>query len=297
MPAQVVVDFWENVFCDLLIVDSFKYRLLSSYRRSFGHTDQPLIQQEASYFALVLPLNIGGFSEKEGLDALQDLADFLFDLVQGNKEEKESKEDWELKDQVEGLIGRMYIEGFDYSEVQRAEQDNPLSSKLLPWTVLLSNFTKDLGQQERKLSKRRPSKRYKEGSGQRWVRRASLSVLLDVSASISEASLNIFMTALDGLLSRGHSIRLFQVDDRIRSVSDYRLGYRPALKKGGGTRFNKAIEQIVKEYDQDGLLIFTDGLLQEQACAVSIPHLWILDKDRDLPFDFGIHRVFLSNET
>ena len=297
MSAHFALEYWENVFCDLLIADSFSYRLLSAYRRSLDQVDQPLIRQQGLFYVLVLPLEIGDSEEKEGLVSLLSLADNLLDLVQGGSKSLRSTHDWELKDQLVGLLGSLHMEGVEPPEALRSDISKTAKPEQLPWTLLLSNFTQNLGKQQRKLSRRRSSKRYKEGSGQRWQRKSSLSVLLDISASISKTTLDIFMASLDDLLNRGHTIRLFQVDDRIRSVSDYRLGYRPELRAGGGTRFNKAIEQIVKNYEQDGLLLFTDGLLQENPCSVSIPHLWILDKDRKLPFDFGTCHVFLSNET
>ena len=166
----------------------------------------------------------------------------------------------------------------------------------VPWELILNGFARKQGQAQRKLSKRRPSRRYAEGMGQRWLNTSKLAVLLDVSASVTDVMLDRFMSALDDLLSKGHSVRLFQVDDRIRSVTEYRLGYRPPFRKGQATRFNKAISQILSEYKQDGLLIFTDGMLQEIPMSISIPHIWVLDKPKALPFVLGPHRIYLSNE-
>ncbi len=208
-----------------------------------------------------LYLSIGKISRKLELNF-----DWLMELFL--EEEKRAKQYGLYKPKVLEIISKARL-------AERTMGKSPFTVDLpiqkeepsaLPWEELLLGYVLNDRSQ---VSYRRFNRKYVSQNiflPQRYQRYNSIVVAVDVSASISEASLNSFMSDIIYLAqtrTEDIRIRLIQVDAEIQfdMVIDHRSPLEQILhRKGfGGTDFRMLFNMLRKENNTDPVIIFTDG--------------------------------------
>ncbi len=136
----------------------------------------------------------------------------------------------------------------------------------VPWEELLLDYVLN---DRSKVSYRRFNRKYVSQEiflPQRYHRFNSLVVAVDVSASISEDTLNSFVSDILYLVqtrSADLKMRLMQIDSDIQM--DIQIGQSSSpetilRRKGlGGTDFRKLFSKLIFEHNTDPVVLFTDG--------------------------------------
>lgn len=293
MVKESYIQFWEDSITDLLIQDYWIGQLIQILPRRYGSLSKPSIVVEERLPVLMLPKDIT--EVQNAIFLLQELIPVQESVVEGASTLRIDT-DPRISSFLLNYFGKVDLLGLDIPFMWRNLINNYRNQEtILDWRALLHDFTSQFGARKIHYTKRRPSKRYGTVPGKAVRPKALLAILLDISASMKEQSINSFFKEMDRLLERGMDIVLFQVDDRIRSIEPYRAGMPVRIGRGGGTNFNQAFDYIEKEKKFDGLVICTDGMLQQRPRTINLNHIWILESRRDIPFSLSGNQAYLNH--
>lgn len=153
--------------------------------------------------------------------------------------------------------------------------------KALPWTSIFRRYIRQYRRRKLDFTHKRISKRYGTSPGIRLKNEARIGVVLDTSASVSEALLAQFYEELGVLDRLGHEILVVEADTEIRAVYPFRKRQKTKLFTGrGNTSYDAAISYFSKQR-VDLLLYFTDGL-GPAPLVTGPPLIWIIYHPEDL---------------
>lgn len=284
--------YWEHAISDLLLIDHWSGLLIQVFPRVYNNLNEPRFSLINDLPVLELPQRID-----EGLDPVSSLSRLLKDihLDQVPEDENDSFKSEAIKAFLVNYFGKIDLLGLDI-DVKWTSLFNENQKRLasIDWRRIFESFISSFGKTRSVFSNRRYSKRYGTIPGKLLKNSLKFAFVLDVSASMNYDLLKQFFLEMDIVLSKGSQIDLFQVDDRIRSIEPYRSGMHIEIAKGGNTNFNTAIDYIEKTKTYDGLIICTDGMLQQKPSSINIKHLWVLDEEKQLPFEINGPKAFLS---
>ena len=293
MPAMLYIQYWEDCIGDLLI-QNYKYgQLVQVFPRKYKERDRPILSTDGGQPVLILPNRI--LDKDQAMQYLNNVLEWT-----ESEENTDTKSEGVKLQQITSFLVTYFgkLDLFDLDIPVKWQNYLRSSFKVdeqLDWRRLLQDFTAQFGKRSFVPSNRKFSKRYYTTPGRSWKPQAKLAFLLDVSASMKESSLAMFLNEMDHLLDKGIELILFQVDDRIRSIEPYRRGMPIKIGRGGGTNFNSAFDYIEEENQFDGLIICTDGLLQIRPRALKINHIWVLDSQTELPFELSGIQAYLNH--
>ncbi|MCR5607424.1 MAG: VWA-like domain-containing protein [Treponema sp.] len=156
----------------------------------------------------------------------------------------------------------------------------------MDYRKMLNMFRASILSSKRKLTRTKPNRRYDFAfMGSRYDFSTKLLVAVDVSGSITDASLKNFFSIINRFFKYGiESLDVIQFDTEIK-------GEPMPLKKAkklvqiigrGGTSFQPVVEYFEKNPSYDGLIIFTDGYAQPPVPKRSFNRiLWVFTNERD----------------
>jgi len=155
----------------------------------------------------------------------------------------------------------------------------------------LSRFRQTVISTRRRLTRMRPSRRYGfEAMGSRYEFSTRLLVAVDVSGSVSDDDLRVFLAVINSFFKQGiERIDVIQFDSEVKSQEPESLkrAARTLRVLGrGGTNFQPVIDYYYEHTAYDGLLVLTDGYAPEPhipAGKTRRPMLWLLNNDRPHP--------------
>lgn len=292
MPEALYVQYWEDCIGDLLIQNHKYGQLIQAFSRRYKEIDRPTLGVDEGHPVLLLPNRV--IDKDQAMQYMQDVLEWSAseEYSVSNSEEKKLQE---ITSFLVAYFGKIDLFDLDIPlKWQNYLRSSFRTDEQLDWRRLLQDFTAQFGNRTFAPSNRKFSKRYHTTPGRSWKPQAKLALLLDVSASMKETSLTMFLNEMDHLLGKGIELILFQVDDRIRSIEPYRRGMPIKIGKGGGTNFNSAFDYIEEENLFDGLIICTDGFLQVPPRLLTISHIWILDSQEEMPFELPGMKAYLN---
>ena len=274
--------------------DRWNGLLLQAFQRSYQ--DVSIVQVKCQEGTPVLLLPKQNFNTR--------LADQQLSLLAENLKGEEN-----LKSSEEALIDSKdfaqvhqfliaYFGKLDLFDVEIPDQWRILlkekqEHQWIDWRSSLRLFMQKQGSATRVLSNRKYSKRFNTPPGIKWKPKSRLALVLDISASMEDELIQLFLGEMDQLAAQGWIFTLFQVDDRIRQIEPYRVGMSISIGKGGNTHFDQAIDYIHKSGDYDGIIFCTDAMLQSSPKTIELPQLWVVDKPKVLPVQLPAEPVYL----
>lgn len=274
--------------------DRWNGLLLQAFQRSYQ--DVSIVQVKCQEGTPVLLLPKQNFNTR--------LADQQLSLLAENLKGEEN-----LKSSEEALIDSKdfaqvhqfliaYFGKLDLFDVEIPDQWRILlkekqEHQWIDWRSSLRLFMQKQGSATRVLSNRKYSKRFNTPPGTKWKPKSRLALVLDISASMEDELIQLFLGEMDQLAAQGWIFTLFQVDDRIRQIEPYRVGMSISIGKGGNTHFDQAIDYIHKSGDYDGIIFCTDAMLQSSPKTIELPQLWVVDKPKVLPVQLPAEPVYL----
>lgn len=274
--------------------DRWNGLLLQAFQRSYQDVSIVQVKCQEGTPVLLLP--------KENLNTR--LADQQLSLLAENlkgEENLESSEEVLIDSKDFAQVHQFLIAYFgklDLFDVEIPDQWRILlkekqEHQWIDWRSSLRLFMQKQGSATRVLSNRKYSKRFNTPPGTKWKPKSRLALVLDISASMEDELIQLFLGEMDQLAAQGWIFTLFQVDDRIRQIEPYRVGMSISIGKGGNTHFDQAIDYIHKSGDYDGIIFCTDAMLQSSPKTIELPQLWVVDKPKVLPVQLPAEPVYL----
>jgi predicted metal-dependent peptidase len=276
------------------VKDRWNGLLLQAFQRSYQDVSIVQVKCQEGTPVLLLP--------KENLNTR--LADQQLSLLAENlkgEENLESSEEVLIDSKDFAQVHQFLIAYFgklDLFDVEIPDQWRILlkekqEHQWIDWRSSLRLFMQKQGSATRVLSNRKYSKRFNTPPGTKWKPKSRLALVLDISASMEDELIQLFLGEMDQLAAQGWIFTLFQVDDRIRQIEPYRVGMSISIGKGGNTHFDQAIDYIHKSGDYDGIIFCTDAMLQSSPKTIELPQLWVVDKPKVLPVQLPAEPVYL----
>ena len=150
----------------------------------------------------------------------------------------------------------------------------------ISWKKILRNFVKNERANVMKYSLRRPSKRYGTVPGLSHKRNLVLWIVVDTSASISDAMLQVFWHEIRQIsLQKDTQIWLVSSDYRVHQVQKFRARQSPQIFVGkGSTDFSPAL-QYIQTKNTPTVIYFTDGKAAAPLIKINYPLLWCIVAD------------------
>ena len=145
------------------------------------------------------------------------------------------------------------------------------------------------------LTKMRPSKRFKDARGLRYVRRPNILVGVDTSGSINNSELLDFFSEIHHIWKTGVQVKVAQVDTCVQHLEDYNGTFNKQIYGRGGTEFLDLFNYYNKhKRDFSMLVIFTDGYV-----SLSLPQtqnlIWVITKNGNHQ-DYPGKTIYIPND-
>lgn len=286
--------FWESRICNLLVTDRWKGLLLQAFQRSYQDVSEAQVMCQEGTPVLLLPTqNLQSNQADQQLVSLAENLKGEEDIEQSEETFMDSKDLATVHQFLIAYFGKLDLFDVEIPAQWRTLLMEKPEHRWMDWRSSLRLFMQKQGTPTRVLSNRKYSKRFNTPPGTKWKSRSRLALVLDISASMEDELIQLFLGEMDQLAAQGWIFTLFQVDDRIRQIEPYRLGMSISIGKGGNTHFDQAIDYIHKLGDYDGIIFCTDAMLQSSPKTIELPQLWVVDKPKVLPVQLPAEPVYL----
>ena len=159
------------------------------------------------------------------------------------------------------------------------------ASKLIPmdYRKMLSAFKTSIISSKRSLTRMRPSRRFGFAyMGSRYILSTNLLIAVDVSGSVTSASLRNFFSIINRFFKNGiEKLDVIQFDHDLKTeepIPFKKAKHEVKIIGRGGTSFQPAADYYCIHPEYDGLIYFTDGYAEEPVFNTKRPIdvLWIL---------------------
>lgn len=165
------------------------------------------------------------------------------------------------------------------------------------WRTVVNNFTSFCDDQTVRVTKNRLNKRFEDFEAITLKRKKTILIGVDTSGSISDVELQKFFQQILHIHKAGSEIDICEWDVGIQRI--YKFDKNKIIKNksnnicgGGGTNPLKVIEELNKNKQYTGAIMFSDGHIGgEWLKKVSKPILWIITKSGNLDFKFPGKKV------
>lgn len=248
---------------DLLVNNGFKLPPLLNYSSRFER-----LSAEEIYITLVSEMDMDEDDEHEQeSEILIDDVDYDIFIEQIIAKVVESEE---LPEGIERVIGE-------------------LKSAKVSWRDLLFKYINNLAKIDYTYSP--PNKRYLyQGIALPSIRGELLkiAVAIDTSGSINQETLSLFVSELEYIMQNfsNYEITLIEADSKIQNIQTLtpQEPIVPTLKGGGATDFREVFDYVQGLNEINLLIYFSDGDGLFPSQTPSFDTLWILPKEREVPF-------------
>ena len=135
-----------------------------------------------------------------------------------------------------------------------------IKKQVFNWKAYFRRVIGNLITSELKLTKMRPSRRFPDGRGVRFIRKPHILVGIDTSGSVSMSELKDFFSEIYHLWRSGVKVTIDECDTRITKTWEYNGKFEIEICGRGGTDLNPVIDHYnsnKKEFST--LVMFTDG--------------------------------------
>ena len=128
---------------------------------------------------------------------------------------------------------------------------------------------------------RRMSKRFNTFPGIRIQREQRVAVVLDTSGSIEQATVELFFGEVHGIWRTGAEVMVVESDAGVQQAYKYKGKTPSAVKGGGGTCFDPALEWVrtPRHGTFDVCIYLTDGCGPAPSVRIRCPLLWVVTAD------------------
>ena len=125
---------------------------------------------------------------------------------------------------------------------------------------------------------RRMSKRFNTFPGIRIQREQRVAVVLDTSGSIGQTTVELFFAEVRGIWRTGAEVVVVESDADVQQTYQYKGKTPNAVKGGGGTSFDPALEWVSQSRNGtfDVCVYLTDGCGPAPAVRMRCPLLWVV---------------------
>lgn len=193
------------------------------------------------------------------------------------------EEDSEFEEQINDIID--FAESSDtWGSISDNLKEIILASKKIKidYRKMLSFYRTSILSSKRYLTRMKPSRRYDfEAMGSKYALKANLLVAVDVSGSVTSASLAKFFSIINRFFKYGiEKIDVLQFDASIVGdiVSLKKAKKEVSVTGRGGTSFQPAVDYCKDHLEYDGLIYFTDGYAPfPDLKGFNREILWIID--------------------
>ena len=158
----------------------------------------------------------------------------------------------------------------------------------MDYRKMLSLFKTSILSSKRSLTRMRPSRRFGFAfMGSRYNLATNLLIAVDVSGSVSEASLERFFSVINRFFKNGvEKLDVIQFDHELKTANPIPLKkakHEVKITGRGGTSFQPAADYYCTHPEYDGLIYFTDGYAPVPQFNTKriIDVLWILTNKKD----------------
>ena len=128
---------------------------------------------------------------------------------------------------------------------------------------------------------RRMSKRFNTFPGIRIRREQRVAVVLDTSGSVDQATVELFFGEVHGIWRTGAEVVVLEADAAVQQTYAYKGKTPTAVKGGGGTSFDPALEWVSQPRNGtfDVCIYLTDGCGPAPDVRMRCPLLWVVTAD------------------
>lgn len=165
-----------------------------------------------------------------------------------------------------------------------------LKAPALSWKRLLRNFVSKSVAVDRKLTRKKPHRRFGlDQPGVKKKRRIVIGVPIDSSGSVSDELYVEFLAELQSIVKNVGKAYFIDADCEIHDVQKLSGNKKIDMKRigCGGTAYNPALKKC-KELNCDVIVYMGDGDCADKPENPNIPVLWVLPNNNCLnPSDFG----------
>lgn len=260
----------------------------------------PTGKESDFYYKRLLNLDL----EEDGFASLRKLDPQFckeMDKIRQNPEEFEAKIDYHLYwlsvqtfckyalDETLHILLNNYLKGIEQTTVKNCGvgaipaylSEFFIFKKEKPkfdWKRLIRRHLGTNPSEDRKSTRRKPSRRFEDGKGQVRDKNPSVLVLLDTSGSVGWKEFNEFFTEIDIMSKRGFDIDIAEFDGNLERISKYnRKNNKIDVQGRGGTNLSAACDfwnKHRKEYAAG--VLFTDGYDNVSNCHPRGHFLWVI---------------------
>ncbi len=209
-------------------------------------------------------------------------------------------QDYEMIDFVNHQIQKA-MKGNQWGSISGSFRETITASLKIPvdYRRILSQFRASINNQNRKLSRMKPNRRYGfEYMGSVFKPETRLLVAVDVSSSIDSEDLKNFLSIINRFFSYGiQKIHVLAFDTEIKQELEFK-GLARSIKiiGRGGTDFQCAIDYYESHPQYQGLIIFTDGNADVPKLRLHKQILWIMTGKREYDYAINWIRNLRSNK-
>lgn len=149
------------------------------------------------------------------------------------------------------------------------------------WGAMIRRHLGSNPSEDFKPTRRRESKRFKDGVGHAHKKNPAVLVLLDTSGSVSQKEFQEFFREIDTMARRGYDVTVAEIDGNIENVYPYKKGKTKIEVIGRGGTNLKAAVQYWNEHRKEFAagVLFTDGWDNVNGADPKGNFMWVISSN------------------
>lgn len=188
------------------------------------------------------------WKEIEGMsDAEKKLVQNQFDALAKNTAEQVMKQAGKIPGQFADYIKGLF----------------EIKKEVFNWKSYFNKIVGNLITSELRLTKMRPSRRFDDSRGVKFVKKPHILIGVDTSGSVDDQSLLDFFSEIHHVWKSGVKVTVAEVDTEVQHISEYKGHFDQKIHGRGGTEFSTLFDYYLenkKEYS--AMVVFTDGYVE-----------------------------------
>lgn len=185
------------------------------------------------------------WKEIEGMsDAEKKLVQNQFDALAKNVAEQIMKQAGKIPGQFSDYINGLF----------------EIKKEVFNWKSYFSKIVGNLITSELRLTRMRPSRRFEDSRGVKFVKKPSILIGVDTSGSVDDQNILDFFSEIHHVWKSGVKVTVAEVDTKIQHISEYKGNFDRHIHGRGGTMFKDLYKYYLdNKKDYSAMIVFTDG--------------------------------------